>query len=218
MAPGSRHRDLGLPPQTPPSCRQLDRVYVRPQTPSGGFSPPVPQGRRGESFSISLKHSPLRKNVEVNFKLLLTAFSWKAWVASRQHPSIDLSITLQPPGCHHIDVLQENEIRDHTRNHESRALRRQRGLSECALVADLGRSQLWFGRAWLRRHWSACFRQDLKWSDSTGTKDLESPVSYLHVVRLAYCPTAEPRSCLQHDQRQSCDRSPTSGRRGTGRI
>jgi hypothetical protein len=38
----------GLPPRTPPSGRPLDRVRVAPQPPSGGFSPPVPQGRRGE--------------------------------------------------------------------------------------------------------------------------------------------------------------------------
>lgn len=39
---------VGLLPHTPPSGRPLDRDGFAPKPPSGGFSPPVPQGRRGE--------------------------------------------------------------------------------------------------------------------------------------------------------------------------
>ena len=38
----------GLPPHTPPSGGPLDRIVDRPSIPSGDFSPPVPQGKRGE--------------------------------------------------------------------------------------------------------------------------------------------------------------------------
>jgi hypothetical protein len=40
---------MGLPPHTPPSGRPLDRNWVTPKPPFGGFSPPVPQGSGGTS-------------------------------------------------------------------------------------------------------------------------------------------------------------------------
>ena len=60
---------MGLPPHTPPSGRPLDRVYVTPKPPSGGFPLPSPRGGGGKLLVCELlKINPYRRKMKKMLK------------------------------------------------------------------------------------------------------------------------------------------------------